>query len=74
VILKGYFFVFLAEKRGGMFAVGAIPMYLLYHFYNGISFLIGLMRHYGRRVFSRVEPRPDDRASSDAASQASLTR
>lgn len=74
VILNGQFYVFLAEKRGGMFAVGAIPMHLLYHFYNGISFLIGLMRHYGRRVFSRTAPLPDDHASSGAASQASLTR
>jgi glycosyltransferase involved in cell wall biosynthesis len=74
VILNGQFYVFLAEKRGGMFAVGAIPMHLLYHFYNGISFLIGLMRHYGRRAFSRTAPRPDDQASSNTASQASLTR
>ena len=49
-------------------------MHLLYHFYNGISFLIGLIRHFGRRLFSRTEPLPDDRPSSNAASQASLTR
>jgi hypothetical protein len=54
-----------------MFAVGAIPMHLLYHFYNGISFLIGLIRHFGRRLFSRTGPLPDDRPSSNAAGQAS---
>ena len=62
VILNGQFYLFLAEKRGGLFAVAAIPFHLLYHFYNGISFLIGLIRHFGRVLFSRTQSLQDGRA------------
>jgi len=70
LILNGQFYLFLAEKRGGMFAVAAIPLHLLYHFYSGVSFLIGLVRHFGRRPL----PLPEKRAASSAASQAPVTR
>jgi glycosyltransferase involved in cell wall biosynthesis len=39
------FYLFLAAKRGRLFAATAIPFHLLYFFYSGISFLVGLARH-----------------------------
>jgi glycosyltransferase involved in cell wall biosynthesis len=39
--LNNRFYVFLAEKRGRFFALAAFPFHLLYHFYNGVSFLMG---------------------------------
>jgi len=44
VILNNQFYVFLAGKRGRLFALAAIPFHLLYHFYNGISFGVGMGR------------------------------
>ncbi|MCW5982087.1 MAG: glycosyltransferase family 2 protein [Bryobacteraceae bacterium] len=45
VLLNTQFYLFLAEKRGGFFALAAIPFHLLYHFYNGVSFLAGTGRY-----------------------------
>jgi len=45
VLLNTQFYLFLAEKKGGLFALAAIPFHLLYHFYNGISFVTGLARY-----------------------------
>lgn len=39
--LNNRFYVFLAEKRGRLFALAAFPFHLLYHFYNGVSFVMG---------------------------------
>jgi glycosyltransferase involved in cell wall biosynthesis len=39
--LNNRFYLFLAAKRGRLFAVAAFPFHLLYHFYNGVSFLVG---------------------------------
>ncbi len=50
IVLNGQFYMFLAERRGRMFALAAIPLHLLYHFYNGISFSIGLLRHLRRNA------------------------
>jgi glycosyltransferase involved in cell wall biosynthesis len=44
--MNSNFYVFLAGKRGLAFMLAAIPFHLLYHFYNGISFIIGSARHY----------------------------
>ncbi len=44
VVLNRQFYVFLAGKRGGGFAIAAVPFHLLYHFYNGLSFGIGVCR------------------------------
>lgn len=52
VVLNSQFYVFLAGRTGRLLALAAIPFHLLFHFYNGISFLIGLARHFSRRVFS----------------------
>lgn len=40
-VLNNGFYVFLAEKRGKLFALAAFPFHLLYHFYNGVSFVMG---------------------------------
>ena len=42
--LNNRFYIFLAEKRGRFFALAAIPFHLLYHFYNGLSFVMGSLR------------------------------
>ena len=50
VVLNGQFYLFLAEKRGGLFTLAAIPLHLLYHLYNAISFAIGLTRFLWRKM------------------------
>jgi cellulose synthase/poly-beta-1,6-N-acetylglucosamine synthase-like glycosyltransferase len=44
-LLNSQFYIFLAAKRGVPFMLAAIPFHLLYHFYNGISFTVGVLRH-----------------------------
>jgi glycosyltransferase involved in cell wall biosynthesis len=44
IFLNNQFYLFLAAKRGRWFALAAVPFHLLYHFYNGLSFAIGLCR------------------------------
>lgn len=36
---------FFAARRGWSFALRVIPLHWLYYLYNGVSFLIGLLRH-----------------------------
>jgi glycosyltransferase involved in cell wall biosynthesis len=45
VALNSQFYVFLAGRTGRLLALAAIPFHLLFHFYNGVSFAIGLARH-----------------------------
>ncbi len=52
VLLNSQFYVFLAGRTGRLLALAAIPFHLLFHFYNGVSFLIGSGRHLFRRIFS----------------------
>jgi glycosyltransferase involved in cell wall biosynthesis len=63
VLLNSQFYVFLAGRTGRLLALAAIPFHLLFHFYNGISFLIGAARHFSRRVSpakqERVPVSPD---------------
>ena len=42
IALNNQFYLFLASKRGKLFTIAAIPFHVLYHLYNGFSFLIGL--------------------------------
>jgi glycosyltransferase involved in cell wall biosynthesis len=44
VIINQQFYVFLAAKRGRLFAMAAIPFHWLYFLYSGIGFLIALIR------------------------------
>jgi cellulose synthase/poly-beta-1,6-N-acetylglucosamine synthase-like glycosyltransferase len=47
-VMNSQFYIFLAGKRGLAFMLAAIPFHLLYHFYNGLSFLAGASLHYSR--------------------------
>ena len=52
ILLNSNFYVFLAGRTGRLLALAAIPFHLLFHFYNGVSFLIGLTRHTLRKLTS----------------------
>jgi glycosyltransferase involved in cell wall biosynthesis len=55
--LNNGFYIFLAEKRGRLFALAAFPFHLLYHFYNGVSFVMGSLLWSVRSLKERsVEP------------------
>ena len=61
--LNNGFFLFLAKKRGRLFALAAFPFHLLYHFYNGVSFVVGTglwsVRNFGlRKNDNRALPFP----------------
>ncbi|MGP0071934.1 MAG: glycosyltransferase family 2 protein [Bryobacteraceae bacterium] len=51
--LNNGFYIFLAEKRGRLFALAAFPFHLLYHFYNGVSFVMGSVLWSVRSVRGR---------------------
>jgi len=51
ILLNSQFYVFLAGRTGGLLALGAIPFHLLFHFYNGISFLAGGARYLVHHLF-----------------------
>jgi glycosyltransferase involved in cell wall biosynthesis len=50
ILLNSQFYLFLAAKRGRLFALAAVPFHLLFHFYNGLSFLIGITQFYMRSL------------------------
>ncbi len=54
-LLNSQFYLFLAAKRGVFFAMAAIPFHMLYHFYNGISFIAGATRFWFTGGSSRSE-------------------
>ena len=49
--LNRKFYRFLSARRGWRFALSAVPLHVLYHFYSGISFLAGAARHVWRSTF-----------------------
>lgn len=51
VALNSQFYVFLAGRTGRLLALAAIPFHLLFHFYNGVSFAIGLTRYWLQKHF-----------------------
>jgi GT2 family glycosyltransferase len=53
--LNNGFYLFLSEKRGRLFALAAFPFHLLYHFYNGVSFLMGSLLWSARAMKARTE-------------------
>jgi len=55
-LLNSQFYLFLAEKRGMFFALAAIPFHMLYHFYNGLSFLAGTARFWINEGLGRSAP------------------
>jgi len=66
ILLNSQFYVFLAGRTGRLLAMAAIPFHLLYHFYNGISFGVGMLRHLFRRAFApdTVVPQAKDASVS----------
>jgi glycosyltransferase involved in cell wall biosynthesis len=60
VALNLKFYLFLSAKRGRLFAATAIPFHLLYFFYNGISFLVGLARHLSKAGAPAADLRTSD--------------
>ncbi len=60
-LLNSQFYIFLAGKRGIAFMLCAIPFHLLYHFYNGLSFIAGIARHYWMAAtLPATPPNPKD--------------
>jgi hypothetical protein len=53
VFLNWGLYQFFAEKRGFLFALKAFPMHLLYYFYNGVSFWLGVLQYRLSRPDSR---------------------
>lgn len=62
VALNNQFYLFLAEKRGPTFAAAAVPFHLLYHLYNGISFIVGTLSHARGKLSHKAEADADVRA------------
>jgi hypothetical protein len=59
-LMNSQFYIFLAGKRGVAFMLAAIPFHILYHFYNGLSFLAGMSLHYTRNYrVSRTSSHPN---------------
>lgn len=46
------FYLFLAKQWGRLFALAAVPFHLLYHLYNGISFIAGIIRFGWKSIFA----------------------
>jgi cellulose synthase/poly-beta-1,6-N-acetylglucosamine synthase-like glycosyltransferase len=70
-LLNSQFYLFLAGKRGVSFMLAAIPFHLLYHFYSGVSFLIGFANHSlamagkrSRTPLERVKPKVEPAIAS----------
>ena len=49
--LNREFYRFLIARHGWRFALAAVPLHVLYHFYSGISFAAGAARHAWRSTF-----------------------
>ncbi|MBI3695733.1 MAG: glycosyltransferase family 2 protein [Acidobacteria bacterium] len=49
LFINSQFYVFLGGRKNFLFALTAIPFHLLYHFYNGISFVAGSILYWTRR-------------------------
>ncbi len=62
--LNNGFYLFLAEKRGRLFAVAAFPFHVLYHFYNGVSFVMGSLLWSVRAMQARTEDGTPQRAGA----------
>lgn len=45
LLLNSSLYLFFASARGIPFMLASIPFHMLYHFYSGLSFAIGLQRH-----------------------------
>jgi glycosyltransferase involved in cell wall biosynthesis len=48
------FYLFFGKRRGRITALAVIPFHLLYHFYNGISFIVGSIRYTWKSLVRKV--------------------
>jgi cellulose synthase/poly-beta-1,6-N-acetylglucosamine synthase-like glycosyltransferase len=53
-VMNSQFYIFLAGKRGVVFMLAAMPFHLLYHLYNGVSFIAGVGHYYWSSVGHRT--------------------
>jgi len=44
-LLNLRFYAFYVRERGPLFAAAVVPMHILYFFYSGLSFAVGLFLH-----------------------------
>ena len=51
IAINAKFYTFLRLKRGMAFAIGAVPLHLLYYLYSGAGFAVGALRHLRRQTF-----------------------
>lgn len=45
IVFNGRFLLFLRRKRGGLFALTAVPMLWLQYFYSGVGLLLGILAY-----------------------------
>ena len=50
VALNLRFYAFLFSHLGSLWGLATIPFHLLYHAYNGVSFVLGAIQHYWHRI------------------------
>ena len=53
VIINREFYVFFGAKTDRLSTLAVIPFHLLYHLYNGLSFIVGLTRYATRTLLQR---------------------
>lgn len=54
--LNRHFYVFLAEKRGRLFMVRAVPLHWLYFLYSGAAFVLATMSYWYESLLSEPAP------------------
>ena len=64
IILNQQFYRFLAARMGPLATLAVLPLHLLYHFYNGISFGIGVLMHGWRLMWGHSRSRTLERGRS----------
>ncbi|MBV9772188.1 MAG: glycosyltransferase, partial [Bryobacterales bacterium] len=53
IAINRNFYLFFGSKRGRITALAVIPLHFLYHFYNGISFIVGSIRYLWKALTRR---------------------
>jgi len=54
------FYAFLAARNGPWFALRAVPLHFLFHFYSGVAFLLGVALHVKSLTKPSVSEIPDE--------------
>jgi hypothetical protein len=72
LILNNRFYMFLAARRGRLFALAAVPFHILYHLYNGFSLAAGIAHYSWRRLWERRGSTARDRSFSESSETPAL--